>query len=232
MEILIYILIISIFINTILKISFWKIKFQVLFALFVAIFILYTYPIATEQSQIELSQWLEDGKVLSKIAILTTIEAFLYINFCFLSLKNAYSSLKGKMFLFLKIYAGLLVFPASFYVVTQSMFLFTGVDFLYIALGIALVVLVILPILGYGMRLLLPEEEVRLEVLLLVSIILTFLGLISTANGNIVYVPKEKSIDFQSILYIIGVFALLFCIGFAANRLKWKVLSRKYHFKK
>lgn len=232
MEILIYILIISIFINTILKISFWKIKFQVLFTLLVALFILYTYPIAIEQSQTQLMQWLEDGKILSKIAILIIIEAFLYINFCFLSIKNAYFPLKGKIFLLLKMYSGLLVFPASFYVVTQSMFFFTGVDFLYIALGIALGVLVILPVFSYGMRRLLPEEEIRLEVLLLVSIMVTFLGFISTANGNIVYIPKKQSIDFQSISYIIGVFALLFCIGFAANRLKWKVLSRKYYFKK
>ncbi|MDO4230224.1 MAG: hypothetical protein Q4C98_10445 [Capnocytophaga sp.] len=228
MEILIYILIISIFLNTILKISFWEVKYQVLFALLVAGFIVYVYDFATEQSQTALASWLKEAEVLSTIAILTTLEALLYISFCFLSLKDIYTPRKGKLFLLLKMYAGMLIFPASFYVVTQSMFFFTGADFLNIALGVALAALVVLPVFSYGIGWLLPEKEIRLEVLFLVSILVTVLGLISTANGNIVYVPKGETIDIASLLWIIVIFAVFFALGLIGNRLKWKFLSRKY----
>ena len=227
MEILIHILIISIFINTILKISFWKAKFQILFAISVAVFILSVYPTAIEQSQTELTQWLESTNTLSTIAILTTLEALLYINFCFLSLKEVYKQYKVRLLLVLKMYAGILIFPASFYITIQSMFLFTGFDFLRIALSLAFLVILIIPTICYVIRWILPEKELRLEVLFLMSLLVTGLGLISTANGNIVYIPKKQPIDYLSLLYIIGIVAIFFIVGLIGNHLKWKILSNK-----
>ncbi|MFK8302508.1 hypothetical protein ACI75Y_06320 [Capnocytophaga stomatis] len=231
MEILISVLLVSIAINTVLKISFWKIKYRLLFSVLVGLFVLYVYPMATEQSQTELKWWLEDKHILGTIAVMVTIESMLYVGFCFLSLKDLYVPQKSKKFLILKAYSGLLIFPMSLYIATQSMFYFTGTDFLTIAIFVALGLFAGIFAMSYFVRWLLPEKDIRLEMLFLVSLLVTALGLISTANGNIVYVPKQQTINYKEHLFTFVLFVVIFLTGFAINQIKWKYFNKQKHRK-
>ncbi|GET45370.1 hypothetical protein [Capnocytophaga felis] len=232
MEVLISILLAGIVLNTVLKISFWQAKYRLLFSVLVGLFVMYVYPIATEQSQTELKWWLEDTHILSTIAVIVTIESMLYIGFCFLSLKDLYIPQKSKRFAMLKAYSGLLIFPMVFYVTAQSMFYFTGIDFFILAVLIALGVTLGIFIMSYFVRWLLPEKDIRLEMLFLASLLVTGLGLISTANGNIVYVPKNQSVNYKEHLFTFLLFIVVFAIGFVVNRIKWKYFRNRKNLKK
>ncbi|GJQ07311.1 hypothetical protein CAPN010_14690 [Capnocytophaga cynodegmi] len=226
MEILISVLLVSIALSTILKISFWKAKYRLILSVLVGLFVMCVYPIATEQSQTELKWWLEDTNVLSTMAVIITIESMLYAGFCFLSIKDLYVSQKSKKFLVLEAYSGLLIFPMSFYIATQSMFYFTGTDFLIIAIFVALGLVVGIFTMSYLIRWLLPEKDIRLEMLFLVSLLVAVLGLVTTANGKIVYVSKNQFINYKEHLFTFVLFAVIFLIGFFVNRIKWRYFNK------
>lgn len=232
MEVIVHILLVSIFINTLLKLSFWKLPYQILFGVLLGGFVLYTYPIAIEQSKTQMAQWLQDSAILSNMAVLVTIEAIVYISFCFLSFKYLHTNQTNRKYLMLKMYSGVLVFPVALYVVIQSVFYFTGTDFFQIALSIAGGLVIVTPVVSSLMRRLLPEEETRLEMLFLTSLLVTTLGLIATTNGNMMYVPKSQPIDYVSLSGTFVLFILLFVFGYLINRLKWKRFSNKQKSKK
>ncbi|MDR2556386.1 MAG: hypothetical protein LBC49_01585, partial [Bacteroidales bacterium] len=80
---------------------------------------------------------------------------------------------------------GLLVFPVLFYLLTQAIYFFAGVDFTTISYLLALGAGVLLPLLSLLLKFLFPNKEFRLEVYLLISVFICIIGLIATANGDI-----------------------------------------------
>ena len=87
---MLYLLLFCILINSVLKLSFWKFWHVLLFSLGVGVFLYGVSDFATEQSQLTISQWLSDTKVLSNMAVLVTIESVIGLFFCFISLKAFY----------------------------------------------------------------------------------------------------------------------------------------------
>ena len=64
------------------------------------------------------------------------------------------------------------------------MFWLTGVSFTAIAYGLAFVVLLAIPALTWGVKWLIPEKELRLEVFFLSNALIAILGIIATVNGR------------------------------------------------
>ena len=87
---MLYLLLFCILINSVLKLSFWKFWQVGIFSLGVGAFLYGVSDFATEQSQLTISQWLSDTKVLSNMAVLVTIESVIGLFFCFISLKAFY----------------------------------------------------------------------------------------------------------------------------------------------
>ena len=85
---IINILIIFILINTILKLSFWKLWQTFIFAGIVMFFLWEMYFYAINQSQITIENMLNNSKILSDITVLLTIESMVCIGFCFLALRS------------------------------------------------------------------------------------------------------------------------------------------------
>ena len=77
------------------------------------------------------------------------------------------------------------------------------------------------------MKYLVPEDDLRLEVHFLVSLFICILGLLSTVNGKTTYAATEEALNWKAIILSIGLFVVLFLIGFAWNKLKWPLLQRK-----
>ena len=69
---MLYLLLFCILINSVLKLSFWKFWQVGIFSLGVGAFLYGVSDFATEQSQLTISQWLSDTKVLSNMAVLVT----------------------------------------------------------------------------------------------------------------------------------------------------------------
>lgn len=103
-----------------------------------------------------------------------------------------YGESKNKRALRLCLYAypGLLIFPVLFYLLTQAIYFFAGVDFTTVSYLLALSTGVLLPLLSLGLKFLCPDREFRLEIYLLVSVFICIIGLITTADNDIVYMVK------------------------------------------
>ncbi len=224
MELVILILILFIVINTILKLSFWKWWQTGIFALICAGFVVWMYPYAIQQSKTQIADYLQNVNAMQNAAVLVTIESAVCFGFCFAALRNMFGKTVKRWVKAFYWYPGLLIFPVLFYVLTQSIFALPGTSFSTIAYGLAAIIIVALPLLSYGIRLLIPEKEFRLEIHFLVSLFVCILGLITTVNGNVTYKAMEEPLNLKAITLSAGLFLLMFIIGFIWNKfIKWRV---------
>ena len=95
------------------------------------------------------------------------------------------------------------------------------------SLVICRIVVIAIPLLSRLMKYLVPEDDLRLEVHFLVSLFICILGLLTTVNGKTTYAATEEALNWKAIILSIGLFVILFLIGFAWNKLKWPLLQRK-----
>ena len=222
MEYIILILIVFIFINTILKLSYWKWWQSIIFGLICGAFVLYTYPYAISQSKTELAAYLNNSKIMQDMAVLITLESIIFITFCFLAMQQLFGRTTKRLMKPLFWYPGILIFPALFYFLTNIIFSFPGTDFSTIAYTLAGSVFLLFPLSSIGMKWLLPEKELRLEVQFLISIFVTIIGLISTENGNTVYSAVNEPLDIKALSVALGIFLLFFTAGYGWNKFKWR----------
>ena len=129
-------------------------------------------------------------------------------------------------FIFLKYFPGLLVFPVLFSVLVMTIFLLPGVSFQVVAWVLAVVLLVLTPVFTYGLRWLLPERPIRLELLFLVEVLLGLMGIIGTVNGRTA-VAGFNSFDALSLLGVIAIVIVGMAIGWGYYRIKMQRLSQK-----
>ena len=221
------ILTVFIMLNVVLKLSFWKLWQHVLFAAVCFLFVWLATDFASEQSQVTLQTMLSDPKVLGNITVLLTVETAVCMAYCFTSLRTLFKGKESPWHKVLQWYPNLLIFPALFYVLTQAIFYYTGVSFEHIAFWIGASVVVFIILGPLGLQKLLPEKDLRLELHFLVSLLITLLGLIGTANGQILYVPQSEPINLKVLGGIFTFFIALFGIGFGFSKLYWFLRQRK-----
>lgn len=226
MNIIIDILILFILINTLLKLSFWKFWQVTIVAVLAGGFVFFVYPFAIEQSQLKMHEYLQNTEILSNIAVLVTLESAVCLCFCFTALLEYLNGEKSKWNSVLKWYSGLLIFPVLLYLLTQSFFTFIGVDFEMMTMIFALIAMILLIGLSFGIRKLIPEKDLRLEIHFLVSLFVAVLGLIVTTSGKMVYVAVDEPLNFQRLGFTFGLFASLFFAGFVINKIWWKFFRK------
>lgn len=227
MELIIQILMLFIFINCLLKLSFWKFWQVALFSIICAAFILGTYQYAILQSKTQIADYLSNKKILQDAAVIITIESALCFAFCFAAMRNMFGMKKNKALQLLYWYPSLLIFPVLFYLLTQCVFSLPGIDFSFISYGLAIIVLIAFPALSYVIKYLFPENELRLEVHFLVSLFVCIIGLITTVNGNVTYAAVEEPINVKALISSCLLFASAFIIGYLWNKMKWVIKQRK-----
>lgn len=215
-----------IIINCIVKLSFWKPWQMIVFSVICSVFVVWTCQYAILQSKTQLNDYLNNTKVLQDSAVLITIESAICFGFCFVALREkigAKTKIGAKL---LYSYPSLLMFPVLFYLLTQLIFAFPGIDFTFISYVLAGIVLLGIPLLSCFVKYFCAEKELRLEVCFLVSLFVCIIGLITTVNGNVTYAATEESINVKALLMSLLLFASSFIIGFVWNRVKWR-LSKK-----
>ncbi|AYM99149.1 hypothetical protein [Chryseobacterium sp. 3008163] len=215
MNIIIDILILFIIINTLLKLSFWKFWQILVMAILAGGFLFFVYPFAIEQSQVKMKEYLQNTEILSNIAILVTLESAICLSFCFTALLEYMNGKQSKWNSVLKFYPGLLIFPVLLYLLTQSFFTFTGFDFEVLSMLFAVIVIVLIIGLSFGIRYLVPEKDLRLEIHFLMSLFVAILGLIVTTSGKMVYVAVDEPLNFQRLGFTFGLFGFLFLQDFS-----------------
>ena len=209
-------------VNCLLKLSFRKWWQAATFGLICGIFVIAAYPTATLQSKTQLADLMADRSMMSDIAVLVTIEVSLCLSYCFLASKKIFGGELSRWGKVLQWYPSLLIFPALFYLLTQTMYAMPGQSFGSIAWTLAAITAVGMPLLSYALRKLLPEDDFRLEVHFLVSLFVCVLGLISTVNGQVAYAAVDTSTDWKMLSAATLLFACAFGGGFIWNRMKWR----------
>lgn len=227
MEFIIQILMLFIVINCILKLSFWKWWQAVIFSAACAIFVLWAEQYAILQSKTQINDYLMNREALQDAAVLVTIESAICFAFCFAALRNLFGRKVKRWLLPLYWYPSLLLLPVLFYILTQSIFSLSGVNFDTVSYVMAGTVFIILPLAAYGIKYMFPEKELRLEVHFLVSLFIAILGLLTTVNGNVTYAAAEEPINFKALGLSLVLFIVTFLIGYAWNKIRWRIIQRK-----
>ena len=169
METLVLVMMILVCFSFVLKQTFHGVKEIMIISVLVAFFVGMTWPLAIEQSKMQIAAWIADQKLMLDMAVLLSIDVALTMLFCVhhvdLKTSEHVSRRKWVFFIFLKYFPGLLVFPVLFSVLVMTIFLLPGVSFQVVAWVLAVVLLVLTPVFTYGLRWLLPERPIRLELL-------------------------------------------------------------------
>jgi hypothetical protein len=221
MEYIISVLILFILLNATLKLSFWRWWQVLLFSVILSLFVLAITSYATEQSKSQITAWLNNPKIMQNVAVLITIESVIIFEYTFMQLQQALGTKVRKYLMsLLTIYPSLLLFPILYFVLAQLFFALPGVSFNTIAYVLAIGVFIVFPLFSWGFTKLLPEEELRLELMFIVNLFVCIIGLITTVNGETTYAPIEQSFNIKAILAAILLFLLLFIIGFIWKKYK------------
>lgn len=209
MELIIDVLILFVVLNCAFKLSLWRWWQRLVFSVLLGGFAWWALRYAVMQSKTQIADLLQDTNALQTMAILVTIDSAVGLYFCFSNSKR------------LLYYPSLLILPVVFYLLTQTVFVATGVDFETTGLSFAIGVALLLPLLAEGVRWLLPDTTSRIEMHLLLTIFVCILGLIATEHGKMVYAMKEAPVDWRQLALTFALFLLLALVGFLLNRLKW-----------
>lgn len=227
MELIIQILMLFVVINTVLKLSFWKWWQAALFSFACGVFVIVSCQWAVLQSKTQLADYLTKRTILQDAAVLITIESVICIVFCFARLQYGQASKPRWWLSILNCYPNLLIFPVLFYLLTQLIYAMPGIDFSTISYLLAGAAFILLPLLGFGMKYLYPENDLRLEIHFLVSLFVCVIGLISTVNGNVAYTAAKEPLNIKAIILSLGLFLSLFLSGIAWNKLKWNIFNKR-----
>lgn len=226
MELIITVLMLFVALNCAAKLSLWRWWQRFAFSALLAAFVWWSQRYAVLQSKTQLADLLQNAVALQNMAVIVTIESAVSFGFCSRWLGGAYLSPACRWWeRLLRWYPSLLVFPVMFYVLTQTMFMAVGIGFGVTTAVVSAAALLGLPLLAGGVRLLVPDEEGRVELHVLLSCLVCVLGLICTVTGKIVYRAAEEPVNWRMAGLGIAIFAVLFAAGYIGSKLKWR-LSR------
>ncbi|MDE6483034.1 MAG: hypothetical protein K2L01_04665, partial [Rikenellaceae bacterium] len=180
MKTVVLVMMILVCFNYIMKQTYRKFYSVVFSAVVCALFTGSMWHYAIEQSKSQISVWLSDSALMLDVAVILTIEVAIQMAFCLLS---AHIDTSGKVkprtirtYRILRWFPGVLIFPVLFSLLVSVIFALPGTSFPLVAWSLAGVVLIVLLGGTYGMKRLLPEKEIRLELLFLSNAMIAVLG--------------------------------------------------------
>lgn len=223
METVVKLAMVLVSLSFVLKLTGYKLRQLLLMALLCALFVGFSWQFAAEQSKTAIASWLSDRELMQDIAVLMTLDVALQMAYCLMAVNLMNSGpLKRRTILvykLLRLFPGIMVFLVLFSLLVSCVFAFPGVSFSLISWCMAAAVLVLLPLAVLGVRKLLPEKEIRLELLFLSNALTAALGVIATVNGTTAS-ESVDSVDYPATIAVIGIVLLGAALGFLLNRLK------------
>lgn len=174
--------------NTWMKLTFLKPWQTVIIALVLATATGLSWPYAIEQSRTQIQDWLANPTLMLDTSVILTMEVIWQMCFCLLAAHLLYAGAVRPrtvwLYRLLRWMPGVLVFPVLFCGLVALIFALPGTGFATVAWGLAGSILVLMPVAAWGLRRLLPEKELRLELLFLCNALVAIIGVIATVNGR------------------------------------------------
>lgn len=230
METVVLVMMIVVCFNYLLKQT-WRKPFYVAFSAVVcALLVGLAWPWAIEQSKNQIAGWLADSALMLDLAVLLTLEVALQMTFCIVA---AHIHTAGRVkpsvvwaYRLLRWFPGLLIYPVLFSLLVAAIFALPGVSFPLTAWSLAAVVAAVIPLGRWALKHLLPEKEIRLELLFLTNALIAILGIIATVNGRTA-VAGITSVDWPALGGVMSFVAAGLLLGMAAFRIKQKLMNKK-----
>lgn len=188
MKTVVLVIMILICFNFCLKQTFLKLWQMCISSFLCALFVGMIWPCAIEQSRQQIEAWLADQPLMLDTSVLLTLEALWQMAFCLLAGKLLYEGkVKPSVIVYyriLRFFPGILILAVLFAAEVALIYQLPGVGFTTTAWSMALAVIVLLPAISWLVGWLLPEKDLRLEILFLCNALLLLLGIVSTVNGT------------------------------------------------
>lgn len=227
MNTLVLIVMMLIAFNFLLKQTFWKMPLRVVTAICSAVFVGLMWSIAIEQSRNQIDIWLNNPALMRDTSVILMIEIALQIAFCILTVKvNALNTpIKKITYSILYYFPGVLFFIVLFSALVFTLYSFPGESFQLVAWSFAGIVLVIMLLASWILKKILPDEDLRTELLFLTNLITIMAGIIVTVNGE-VHVVGSDDLNWSALLFIILLSGIGATIGFVLKRNKLKKIDK------
>jgi len=229
MENVVLVMMILVCFNYILKQTYRKVYSIAFSAIVCALFVGLMWPYAIEQSKSQISDWLANSALMLDIAVILTLEVAVQMAFCVLS---AHIQTSGKVkpitiwvYRVLRWFPGVLIFPVLFSLLVSAIFALPGVSFSLIAWVLAAIVFIVIPLAAWGVKWLLPEKEIRLELLFLSNALIAILGVIATVNGQTA-VAGISDVDWKALGGVVSLLTCGLALGIIAYRIKLKRITK------
>lgn len=223
METVVVVLMLLVCFSFLLKQTWRKLRSVVIIAVVAALFTGFSWNLAIEQSKTQIADWIADSALMLDISVLLSVDVLLQMSFCMLAAHVASAGeLKRRTVLAYKVlrwFPGLLVFPVLFSILVYMIFSFPGVSFPLVAWSLAAGILILIPVGSLLLRKLLPEKELRLEILFLSNAMIAVLGIISTVNGRTA-VKAISEVDWIALSGIVGMAVAGCLIGMITYNIK------------
>lgn len=229
MEALVLVLMILVSFNFILKLTYSKAPAIIFIAALCAVCVGLMWPFAIEQSRSQIAEWLADTQMMLDTAVILTIEVCINISFCMMAVHMMTTGPVSRKTLaayrLLRFFPGLLIIPVLFSIQVVLIFSFPGVSFPVIAWSMAAVSMAAIAVLALGLKRLLPSKELRLELLFVINVAITVIGIVATVNGKTA-VSGTPEIDWTALAGILSLSAAGLATGCLAYRLRLKRLNK------
>lgn len=221
METVVLIIMLMVSFNFALKQTYHKAVGITATCLLAALFVGLAWPYAASQSKTQITDWLNAPDLMLDTSVLLTVDVFFQITFCVMMAKKIageqLSVVQRAIYAVALWFPGLLIFPVLFALLVEIIFSFPGNDFSTLSWATATCVLIAAPSLSYLIRFLLPEKDLRLELMFVVNAITTILGIIATVNGRTA-VKGTNSVEWDALAGFLLIIAAGTVAGIMVNR--------------
>lgn len=223
METVVLVLMLLVCFSFILKQTYHKNKHVLISSLVCAVFVGMSWPYAIEQSKTQISDWLTNSSLMLDIAVILSIQIVIQMSFCIMAVNvdnNCNKSKNKKLYLYktLKYFPDLIILPVLFSILVASIFALPGISFSLISWGLAALIFIMLPVSVKLLKHLMPEKEIRLEMLFLTNALMAMLGIIATVNGT-TSVEGINNIELQPFIGIV----VLMMLGLVCGMILYKI---------
>ena len=195
-----------------------------------ALFVGLTWEAAAEQSKAQITDWLNRPELMLDISVLLTVDVLFQVAFCVITAKKlageALTKAEKTISAVTLWFPGLLIFPVLFAILVEIIFSFPGVDFATLAWTAAATIFIGVPLVVLIIRKLLPEQDLRLELMFMINALIAILGVIATVNGRTA-VKGTNSIEWDSLTGVLAILATGTIAGIIINRRKTLKLISK-----
>jgi hypothetical protein len=193
---------------------------KLVFALLCSAFVWLTYSIAIETNKINLENMLFQQDRMMDMTLFFVVDLLLSIGFCWVVFARWNNQKIKKSAMILAYIPSLLVFPVIFYLQINLSFLFVGISFLLQTAIYSVFIFVLIFGGAWLIGKLLPETELRLELIIILSVLLFALIICCTIfHPSARIFSQSTPVNFKELFFSFLTILSIFIIGVFVPRI-------------